>query len=662
MKKIAILGAGYGGVAAAKVLHKIFKKDREVEITLFDRNPFHTLMTELHEVAGGRTEPQSVQVSLEKIFGGTRVNLKIETITTVRFAENVLVGQSGEYQYDYLILGPGAEPEFFGIPGAKEHSFSLWSFDDAVRLRRHIEDQFLKASRETNEAARRRALTFAVAGAGFTGMEMLGELLEWKAALCDRYGIQEEEVSIVLVEAMTEILPILPKKLRLNTLKFLAKKGAVVRLNTAITAVGPNGLTIKGGSTIDSETVIWTCGVRGCDFAGRLDFKGGKDAAKPVATEEETNLKFNILKKSRLRSNEFMQSVDYDNVSIVGDVLWFSEKNRTLPQVVETALQTAECAAHNIAADIKGQQKKPFRSNYHGFMVSVGSKFAVAHVMGLVLTGFMAMAMKHLVNFHYLWSVAGVNACWEYAQHHFFLVKNGRSQIGNQAANKTPTYWLLPIRVALGAIWVVEVLEKVFKGWLDPSKGPVSSWMFSPGVLQAGWNPADAAAAASAATGSAAPAADAAAAASTATTDAVVAGAGQTVDLLKAMANPILPHNLFLVQWMQGFMDHFLSQVNYVLLQYGVVFLEGAVALALLGGTFTWVAGAVSLVLCLNFTLAGYFTWNTAWMIFASVTVLGGAGRVLGLDAWIMPWLHRWWNGTGLAKRTYWYLGEPRKK
>src|SRR5271166_727498 len=111
MKKIAILGAGYGGVAAAKTLHRLFKKDNEVEISLFDRNPFHTLMTELHEVAGGRTEPQSVQVSLEKIFGGTRVNVKIETISNVRFADNVLVGRNGEYAYDYLILGPGAEPE-----------------------------------------------------------------------------------------------------------------------------------------------------------------------------------------------------------------------------------------------------------------------------------------------------------------------------------------------------------------------------------------------------------------------------------------------------------------------------------------------------------------------------------------------------------------------
>jgi NADH dehydrogenase len=554
------------------------------------------------------------------------------------------VGKEAEYQYDYLVLGPGAEPEYFGIAGAKDHSFSLWSYDDAVVLRRHIEDQFLKASREPNEARRRKALTFTVAGAGFTGMEMLGELLEWKAALCVRYGVDEAEVSIVLVEAMTEILPILPKKLRENTMKFLAKKGAVIHLNTPITEVRADGITVKGGNVIETDTLIWTCGVRGCEFAGKLDFAGGKEQGKSALTEEETNLRYNITKRARLRSNEFMQSVEYDNVYIVGDVLWFSEKNRTLPQVVETALQTAECAGHNIGADIKGQPKKAFRSNYHGFMVSVGSKFAVAHVMGMVLTGFMAMAMKHLVNFHYLWEVGGVNACWEYAQHHFFVVKNGRSQVGNQLANKTPSYWLLPIRIALGAMWVVEVLEKVFKGWLDPSKGPVSSWMFSPGVVQSGWTPpADAATAATAADGAA---------------EAV----DQGIELLKAMANPILPKDLFLVQWMQWFMDNVLANVNYVLLQYMVVGFEGAVALALLGGTFTWVAGVASLVLCLNFTLAGYFTWNTAWMIFASVTVLGGAGRVLGLDAWIMPWLHRWWNGNKLARKTYWYLGEPRRR
>src|SRR6185369_10328430 len=116
MKKIAILGAGYGGVAAAKTLHKIFKKNHEVEITLYDRNPFHTLMTELHEVAGGRCEPESVQVSLQKIFGGTNVSVVIDDVQTISFTGNQLRGSEANYPYDYLVLGPGAEPEYFGIP------------------------------------------------------------------------------------------------------------------------------------------------------------------------------------------------------------------------------------------------------------------------------------------------------------------------------------------------------------------------------------------------------------------------------------------------------------------------------------------------------------------------------------------------------------------
>ena len=210
--------------------------------------------------------------------------------------------------------------------------------------------------------------------------------------------------------------------------------------------------------------------------------------------------------------------------------------------------------------------------------------------------------------------------------------------------------------------WVVQVLEKVFKGWLDLEKGPSASWMFSPGVKQAGWTWDAAAAATEEGAEEVAEVVDAATAATEVVADAATAVAGQSIDLLKSMNNPILPSDLFLVQWMRWFMDNVVSQIHFGVLQYSVLGMELAVALMLLGGTFTWVAGVISLVLCLNFTLAGFFTWNSAWMIFASVTVLGGAGRVLGLDAWIMPWLHRWWNGNGLAKKTYWYLGEPRRR
>ena len=208
--RIVVLGGGYAGVEAVKVLHKSFKRDRSVEITLVDRNPFHTLMTELHEVAGGRVEPESVQISFEKIFGGRRVNRVVDRIRTIDFAAKKLVSDRAEYPYDYLVIGAGGEPEFFGIPGIKEFAFTLWSFEDALRIRRHVEDMFRLAAAEPDAKRRAEYLTFVVAGAGFTGIELAGELKDWRPVLCRQHHIRESEVRIVVIEALDTVLPTMP--------------------------------------------------------------------------------------------------------------------------------------------------------------------------------------------------------------------------------------------------------------------------------------------------------------------------------------------------------------------------------------------------------------------------------------------------------------------
>ena len=145
--RIVVLGGGYGGVEAAKSLHRTLKKRRDIEIVLVDKNPYHTFMTELHEVAGGRVEPGAVAISFRKIFGGKKVTLVTDRITTIDFKARKLVGGSGEYPYDYLVIGVGAEPEFYDIPGIKEHSFTLWSLGEAVAINRHIHDTVTLASK-----------------------------------------------------------------------------------------------------------------------------------------------------------------------------------------------------------------------------------------------------------------------------------------------------------------------------------------------------------------------------------------------------------------------------------------------------------------------------------------------------------------------------------
>ena len=126
VKKIVILGTGYAGVQAAKLLNKKFKKDTNVEITLIGRDPYHTLMTELHEVAGGRVEQDSVQISLKRIFSGKRVNVVLDEITAIDFEKQSLSSSNAKYDYDYLVLGTGSEPAFFGVPGVKENGFTVF--------------------------------------------------------------------------------------------------------------------------------------------------------------------------------------------------------------------------------------------------------------------------------------------------------------------------------------------------------------------------------------------------------------------------------------------------------------------------------------------------------------------------------------------------------
>ena len=113
--KIVILGAGYAGVEAAKVLNKRFKKDDSVKITLIDRNPYHTLLTELHEIAGHRTQKESVMVDLYQVFKATKVELATDEIIKVDHEKQQVISERTSYEYDYLILGVGSEPAF-GVP------------------------------------------------------------------------------------------------------------------------------------------------------------------------------------------------------------------------------------------------------------------------------------------------------------------------------------------------------------------------------------------------------------------------------------------------------------------------------------------------------------------------------------------------------------------
>lgn len=201
------------------------EKDNDVEITLIDRHSYHTMMTELHEVAGGRVEPTAIQYDLQHLFSRKKnVKLVTDTVTGIDKEQKVVQTKTGAYPFDYLVIGMGGEPNDFGTPGVKEHGFTLWSFEDSIRIREHIETTVAKAALEPDAAKRKAMLTFVVCGSGFTGIEMIGELVDWKDRLAADYKLDPSEFTLKVVEAMPTILNMLNRNDAAKAERFMKKK------------------------------------------------------------------------------------------------------------------------------------------------------------------------------------------------------------------------------------------------------------------------------------------------------------------------------------------------------------------------------------------------------------------------------------------------------
>ena len=646
-KQIVILGGGYAGVHAAKALHKAFKKQKDkVEITLIDKNRHHILMTELHEVAGNRVDEASVKISFDRIFSGKMVRVVQDKITSIDFEKQVLAGERSSYSYDQLLISTGAQTADFNIPGVKEHAFYLWSLEDALKLRTHIESTVRKAVKEADEEKRKQMLTFVVAGGGFTGVELIGELTEWLPILCKKHGIDfKKEVRLINCEGLGNILNMLPEKPREKAVKRMEKKGVEIMLNSLITNVEADRFTTKNGDVIKTETLVWTCGVRGTEFCERLPLTDGKIGRKAV--------------------NEFMQSPDHNNVYLAGDGMWFIEDNRAVPQIVEAAEQTAKTAADGIIYTIKQElglkatPPKPYKSNFHGYMVSIGGTYAVSHTAGISLSGFFAMALKHLVNLYYQSGVCGVNAIWGYIKHEILEVKDRRSLIGGMATYKIPSYWTVFLRMYLGVMWLIEGIGKINKGWLTDTTGSKVYWGAPAGAESAdSWASASQGAVETVASASQA-ANDSWASASQAAVDTVASASQAAGDAaagaVEQFAPPLLSEPLAIFTWIN---DTFVAQAPYFF-QIMIVLAELGIGLLFLAGLFTFPAAIVSLGLSVMFLIGALAGKEILWYMAVSIVMLGGAGKAFGLDYWVMPYIKKLWNKTPLAKKTYFYLDEP---
>ncbi len=664
MKKVVVLGGGYAGVLTAKKLAKKFKKNKDVQITLIDKQSYHTMLTELHEVAAGRVNEESIRMDLKRIFAGRNVDVVLDEITNIDFDKKVLTSKETTYEYDYLVMGTGCKPTFFGIPGS-EHAHQLWSYTDAVNLREHILNMFRQAALTSDKEKRRELLTFVTVGAGFTGVEMAGELGEWKDELCRSFHIDKEEVTLYVVDFAPKVLPMYPDKLVHKAERRLIKLGNQLVMNSAVSEIHADKVVLnKGEKVINTRTVIWAAGIEGSDIVDQAQVeKAGR---------------------GRIVTNGHLQAKDYADVYVVGDNIFYipEGEERPVPQMVENAEHSAPVVAHNIAADIKGGEYKTYKPTFHGSMVCIGSRYGVAQVgmpgMWFNLSGFFAMASKHLINLVYFVQVLGFNKIWSYLMHEFFHTKNNRSMVGGLLSNSAPVFWKFPLRVFVGFMWLQQGLTKLPKVMSD----------FNNVFLLPSPPKADAIGAASGAVSDAVSAASGAvaevvSAASGAVTEAVTAASGAVTETVTQVATnggdifsqlADLVHNFMdwiavlpvpgfvenMVNWSMNAFFYTPDGTEFTalasLVQAGMIFGEIIFGGMLIIGLFTPVAAIATIAMGCMIWASGMAPTDMLWYLVGGFALIGNSGMVLGLDYYVWPWLRDMMKRIPLLRKWYLYV------
>ena len=281
--RIVIVGAGFGGVKLAK----LFAKD-DVEVTLVDRHNFHLFQPLLYQVSTAVLSTDEIAYPIRTFF---RKNKNVEFFMAkaqgVDQERKVLLTNHGEIAYDYLILAAGATTNFFGMENVEKNSFGMKTLQEAIHIRNHVLHMFERANKhEDNEEERRRMLSFVVVGGGPTGIEEAG-------AISELIGIQKKEyhhldfneVSVSLIEATDNVLPMMAPNLRDHTVKVLERKGVNVMLNTQVVDYDGNTLKLKDGREIPTRTVIWAAGVKAVPFIANCG--GEVDRAGRVVVNEK---------------------------------------------------------------------------------------------------------------------------------------------------------------------------------------------------------------------------------------------------------------------------------------------------------------------------------------------------------------------------------------
>ena len=378
--RVVIVGGGFGGLEAAKALRKA-----EADVVLFDRHNYHLFQPLLYQVATAALSPANIAAPIRKILSKqANCDVIMSEVTDVDLERRVITVTDQRYAYDYLILAAGARTNYFGNDGWAAVAPGLKNIAEALDVRGRFLLAFEQAAIETDEAARKAALTFAIVGAGPTGVEMAGAMIEIsrQTLRADFRRLDTRTVRIILIDAVDRVLSTFTPDLSERAQRDLEELGVEVMLNTKVVAVEPGLLTVEtpnGEHRIDAANVIWAAGVRGARIAERLGVELDGGGRVPVGDD--------------------LSLPGRPEVFVVGDLARRVDPvtEELVPGVAQGGIQMGRFAGETVAAEIRalarGKSPPPrgiFVYRDKGSMATIGRNRAIADINGLRFGGFVA--------------------------------------------------------------------------------------------------------------------------------------------------------------------------------------------------------------------------------------------------------------------------------
>lgn len=378
--RVVVLGGGFAGLYAASYLAAADLPPDSVEVTLVSDRNYFTFTPLLGEVVAGSLGREDVTFGLP-VFAAQRgfrfVQARVEGVETARC---VVATTVGEIEYDFLVLGLGTGPQYFGNRELERHSLPLKSVRDALTIRERVIRQAEAASREASADRRRRMLTFCVAGAGPAGVEVSAAIWHLVGSVLPRYYEVGSEGRVVIIQRGQSILPGWNEDLARAGLEILRRRGIEVSLGALVR--GYDGRVVQVGAEdaeveIEADTLIWTAGAAP---HGLTWPSGAENAVRP---------------SGHVETDRFLRLVAAENVYAAGDAA-FREDPRTgesYPAVAPIAISQGIRAAGNIENAIMGRTLEPYQAHHAGSIVSLGCGSALVDVLGWTMKGRLAWAV-----------------------------------------------------------------------------------------------------------------------------------------------------------------------------------------------------------------------------------------------------------------------------